>query len=95
MSQKQQELISAQADSAMAVGDAREVRTTLSVMNELVDIASERLSAITQNREILISGLKVVEVPGIDDLGIIIQRNSRILIPKFFNLYYSKIDAVI
>lgn len=77
VSQKQQELITAQSDLAAADTDVREVRTTLGVLNELIDVASQRLSAIAENRELLIAGLKVVDVPGIEDLGIIIERNSR------------------
>jgi len=77
VSQKQEQLVSAQSDLAGADAKVKEVKTTLSVLNELIDITAERLSAITQNREILISGLKVVDVPGIEDLGIILERNSR------------------
>lgn len=77
VSQKQEQLIQAQADQAGADAEVREVKTTLNVMNELIDVTSERLSAIAENREIILSGLTVVEVPGIDDLGLIIQRNNR------------------
>lgn len=77
VSQKQEQLIQAQTEQATADAQVREVRTTLNVMNELIDVTSQRLSAIAENREIILSGLSVVEVPGIDDLGLIIQRNGR------------------
>ncbi len=77
VSQKQEQLIQAQTDQTEADAKVREVKTTLNVMNELIDVTSERLSAIAENREIILSGLSVVEVPGIDDLGLIIQRNGR------------------
>ena len=38
---------------------------------ELLEIAEERLIAIENNREIIIAGLRVFEVPGIEDLGIL------------------------
>jgi len=77
VSQKQEQLVEAQTDLAEAEAKVKEVKLTLSVLTELIDVAAERLSAITENREILISGLKVVDVPGIEDLGILLQRNSR------------------
>lgn len=77
VSQKQEQLIQAQTEQTTADAEVREVKTTLNVMNELIDVTSQRLSAIAENREIILSGLSVVEVPGIDDLGLIIQRNSR------------------
>lgn len=77
VSQKQEQLIQAQTEQTTADAEVREVKTTLNVMNELIDITSERLSAIAQNREIILSGLSVVEVPGIEDLGLIIERNNR------------------
>lgn len=77
VSQKQEQLIAAQTDQAEADGKVREVKLTLSVLNELIDVAQERIGAIQQNREILVSGLQVVDVPGIEDLGIIMERNSR------------------
>jgi hypothetical protein len=39
--------------------------------NDLLGIAAKRIQAIAQNREILIAGLKVVSVPGVEDLGIL------------------------
>lgn len=77
ISQKQQESIAAQSDLAAADAKVKEVRTTVGVLNELVDVASERLAAIAENRELLIAGLKVVDMPGIEDLGIIIEKNSK------------------
>ena len=37
----------------------------------LRDIAAKKLQAVSNNREILIAGLKVIEVPGIEDLRIL------------------------
>lgn len=77
VSQKQEQLIQAQTEQTTADAEVREVKTTLNVMNELIDVTSDRLSAIAENREIILSGLSVVKVPGIDDLGLIIERNGR------------------
>lgn len=41
----------------------------------LLEIAQERLEAVENNREILIAGLKVIDVPGIQDLNIL-QKGS-------------------
>lgn len=67
----QEELASASADLARteAIVDQRD--DTLSLYEDLLEVAGERLTAITQNREILIAGLRVIEVPGIEDLQIL------------------------
>lgn len=41
------------------------------VFTELLEIAHARLLAIDGNREIIIAGLRVVDIPGVEDLGVI------------------------
>jgi len=51
----------------------KHTKSVLKVLNTLLDIGQERALAITKNREILVAGLHVVDVPGISDLGLIIE----------------------
>lgn len=61
------------AESGLAETDARlnQTEDILKRFEEMLEIAEERLRAIEKNREVLIAGLKVLEVPGIEDLGIL------------------------
>lgn len=69
-SQKQQELGEAQSILATAEAAMEKTEGILNIYKELLPLAQERLEAIEQNREVIIAGLRVIEVPGIDDLGI-------------------------
>jgi hypothetical protein len=57
--------------------DEKQTDLTKQTFDNLVKIAEKRETAIDTNREILISGLKVVDVPGIENLDIIQQTSSR------------------
>jgi len=63
----------AAAGSALAQTEVKLDQTDdiLDRYEELLEIAEERLIAIENNREIIIAGLRVFEVPGIEDLGIL------------------------
>jgi|SRR3989338_5417507 len=50
---------------------------TLDTFEDLLKVADERLSVIEHNREVLIAGLKVVELPGIEDLQILEEKRRR------------------
>lgn len=65
-------------ESRLAEVKAKEDQTEdiLGRFEELLGVAEERLHAIEQNREILLSGLKVIPVPGIEDL-MILEENGR------------------
>ncbi|OGJ58994.1 hypothetical protein A2635_03155 [Candidatus Peribacteria bacterium RIFCSPHIGHO2_01_FULL_51_9] len=69
-SQKQEELGEAQSLLANAEVDVEKTEGILDIYKELLPLAEERLTAIEQNREVIVAGLRVVEMPGIDDLGI-------------------------
>ncbi|MFH1670111.1 MAG: hypothetical protein ABIA92_00810 [Patescibacteria group bacterium] len=45
----------------------------LDIVKDLLEVGEERLQAIIKNREILIAGLQVIDVPGIEELGIVIE----------------------
>ena len=68
---KQEELQKAQSDLASTQSKNKQVADLLSRFKVLLNIAVQRTQAIEANREILIAGLKVVDVPGISDLGIL------------------------
>ena len=38
---------------------------------KVITLGQERIESIEENREILLSGLRVVDVPGIEDIGIL------------------------
>jgi len=44
---------------------------------KMLEIGQDRLNAINKNKRILIAGLKVVEVPGIEQLDILKQESWR------------------
>ncbi len=70
-SEKEQELQTAKADLAEMETRASQTEDMLGRFSELYGVAAVRLQAMDNNREILIAGLKVIEVPGIKDLGIL------------------------
>lgn len=57
---------------------------TLRTYKELLKIGEERYQAIEKNREVLIAGLTVVEIPGIEDLKILEEQRGRT--PSIFGL---------
>jgi hypothetical protein len=71
----QQSLTEAQAILAQEEADAKATKDTVQSFQTLLTLADKRIAAITSNREILISGLKVIDVPGTENLNII-QANS-------------------
>jgi chromosome segregation ATPase len=76
-SRKQQELISAEGELAILETRVDEERSVLRIFEKYLEIGEDRLFAISENREALLAGIKVVEVPGIDDLGLLEQENRR------------------
>ena len=74
---EQQHLIEEQtklSDIDRKLDQAKEI---LDTYEDLLKVADERLSVIEHNREVLIAGLKVVELPGVDDLGILEEKRRR------------------
>lgn len=57
---------------------------TVRTYKELLKIGEERYQAIEKNREVLIAGLMVVEIPGIKDLKILEEQRGRV--PSVFGL---------
>ncbi len=67
----QQELIAAQTQQATVDSSVKQTQTLLSTYQQMLALSDKRLKAIQNNRELLIAGLKVVDVPGAQELGII------------------------
>ncbi len=72
----QEQIANAGASLAQTETKLRQTQDILDRYEELLGIAEERLSAIEGNREVLIAGLKVMEVPGIQDLDILDESKS-------------------
>jgi cysteinyl-tRNA synthetase len=69
----QKTLNEAQTALSQTQSKGKETTSTLEAYTSLLEVSMKRLQAIDQNREILVAGLKVIEVPGIEDLGILEQ----------------------
>jgi len=74
---KQSDLIDAETDLATVEARQEEIESIMDLFEDLIDVGTERVIAMEENREIIIAGLMVVEVPGIDDLGLIKETNRR------------------
>lgn len=75
-SAKQSEIVNAKAEQAKAESEVTQINSTIDLYTSLNKIADKRLAAITANRQILIAGLEVVNVPGIEELGILKNQNG-------------------
>lgn len=75
-STKQEEIVPAQADAAKTQSQLNQLNSTLNLFGQLNGVANKRLAAIQANREVMIAGLHVVNVPGITDLGILQNNGS-------------------
>lgn len=73
----QPSLIDEQKKLAEIEGELDRTRQILNVFKDLLKIAEQRLNAIEQNKEILIAGLKVIELPGVKELKILEDINRR------------------
>ncbi len=69
--ERQKDLTAAQTALVQTESQLTELQSIQRTFEDLLDIAEGRLSALNGNREILIAGLRVVDVPGVEDLGVI------------------------
>jgi hypothetical protein len=69
----QRRLIDAEAELARIESEEDEQQSIIRLFEDLIEVAGERYTAMQSNREALIAGIKVIEVPGVDDLGLIEQ----------------------
>lgn len=54
----------------------KEMENIRKIFEELIEIADKRIAAIGQNREVLIAGLRVIDMPGVEDLGVLEQKTG-------------------
>ena len=75
----EQQRVLIEAKTALAEKDAQidELRSTIRIFDDLLEVAEERVTVMTSNREALLAGISVVDVPGVEDFGLIEQGNRR------------------
>lgn len=69
----QQELIEAETDLAEMDVKLDQTRSVIRLYEKLIDVGEQRATAMRANREALLTGVMVTEIPGVDDLGLIRQ----------------------
>jgi hypothetical protein len=60
-----------------ATSKAKQVSDIVAILNEFLKIYGQKILAIQANREALIAGIQVVNIPGIDELKLIRKASSR------------------
>ncbi len=67
-----------ESEKAVATMEAelKETRTILAEIEDMLDVLTERILAIQKNREVLIAGLTVIDVPGAEEIQVL-QREKR------------------
>lgn len=74
---KQQELVSEQKKLADIETEKESVELTLDTFEELLGVAGKRIAAMEANREVLVAGLTVIDIPGVEDLKILDRPRRR------------------
>lgn len=63
------------------IGDTRsqeqQTKDLITTYQNLIDISKKRQDAIDKNREVLIAGLQIVNIPGVENIGVIQGTSSR------------------
>lgn len=72
----QEELLVFQADESRVNAQVEQLDGQIDLLEELIDAGTVRWNAITRNREALIAGVEVIDVPGAEDIGIIREETS-------------------
>jgi hypothetical protein len=73
----QEELLVLQADESRLNAQVEQLDGQADLLGELIDIGTIRWTAMTSNREALVAGIRVVDVPGVEDLGVIRDETSQ------------------
>jgi chromosome segregation ATPase len=73
----QDSLNTAQQEVASAEAEVKEQRNLLDLYRDVLELAAERTIALVANRDVLIAGVKIVDVPGIEDIGVITDPRAR------------------
>lgn len=73
----QQQVIRAQGELTQAEAELDRLEDILDIFDDLLEVGQQRYLAMEQNREVLIAGLTVVDVPGVEDIGLIRESDRR------------------
>lgn len=76
-SEQQEMLIDAESELAEVTAREEEIDGIMDLFDDLIDVGEERVVAMQENREIILAGLTVVKMPGIEDLELIENINRR------------------
>lgn len=68
---RQEELAIAEREVAEHESRERHLQSLIDITEDFVEVGAERLTAIEENRSALIAGVQVIEVPGIEDIGVL------------------------
>lgn len=68
---KQQQLTTESQTLSVLQSQADELDDTIRIFKDLIEVAKERHNAISSNRDAVLKGVEVVDVPGIEDIGVI------------------------
>lgn len=67
----QEALVREQAELSKIEVELEQVKSGSDIYDDLLKLSNQRLQAIAQNREVLIAGLRVTDVPGVETLDIL------------------------
>lgn len=74
--EKEGELMKAQTVLSQTELTEKQTKDGQSQLKKLLDLAKKRKAVIEENRELLLSGLKVTDIPGLEDLGLVNKATS-------------------
>ncbi len=60
-----------QGQLAVSTAEQREIRSIINLFEESLELAAERVVALDANREALIAGVSVIDLPSSEDLGVL------------------------
>jgi chromosome segregation ATPase len=72
----QQQIIEAEAEVTRIESEEDQQKSIIKLYEDLLQVADERLQAMNANREALLEGVSVVEVPGVEGLDLIEQEQG-------------------
>ncbi len=74
---RQQESAAKETELAKTEAELKQQQSLRKSYGDLLTVADKRVKAIEENREILIAGLKVINVPGAENLGILEGKQTK------------------
>lgn len=74
--EKEGELMKAQTVLSQTELEEKQTKDAQSQLKKLLDLAKKRKAVIEENRELLLAGLKVTDIPGLEDLGLVNKATS-------------------